>query len=371
MLKIDAKNKFELAQKNFENKAYIEAQKIWLEIHNYYPKNLQVLRNLSLAFYYNKDLEDAEKILKKIININEKEPNALVMLILILEDQDKLDEIGLEPIKDIVSQAGGWPVVEGDAWKGEKFDVWKQSVKVYHMGYSSNYIATVDVATDAKNNSHRVLHFDQPQFGLSKDYWNKGLEEPEVKAYFTFMVETAILFGADEARAKELETQIEALNKANSAIDEKLAQHTTLEKELKDLKAAKKAYKKVKSSETASKDDIKAAKKMYKKIKAASTASPLKTSKEDDASVAASSTTASTTGGMADGIVRICYAFKKDGTCLKGDLCEFAHINNVKKKKRKTDVADLTDTNNGATKLSKKERNKKAAVIRARGFNRS
>jgi type I restriction enzyme M protein len=41
----------------------------------------------------------------------------------------------------------------------------------------------------------------------------------------------------DQARTKELETQIEALNKANSAIDEKLAQHTTLEKELKDLKA--------------------------------------------------------------------------------------------------------------------------------------
>jgi type I restriction enzyme M protein len=41
----------------------------------------------------------------------------------------------------------------------------------------------------------------------------------------------------DEARAKELETQIEALNKANTIIDQKLAQHTALEKELKDLKA--------------------------------------------------------------------------------------------------------------------------------------
>lgn len=41
----------------------------------------------------------------------------------------------------------------------------------------------------------------------------------------------------DEARANELETQIEALNKANSTIDEKLAQHTALEKELKELKA--------------------------------------------------------------------------------------------------------------------------------------
>lgn len=41
----------------------------------------------------------------------------------------------------------------------------------------------------------------------------------------------------DEARAKELETQIEALNKANTTIDEKLTQHTALEKELKELKA--------------------------------------------------------------------------------------------------------------------------------------
>ena len=92
MLEIEAKNKFKLAQKHFEDKVYVKAQKIWLEIHSYYPKNLQVLRNLSLAFYYNKDLEEAEKILKKIINLNEKEPNAVVMLILILEDQDKLDE---------------------------------------------------------------------------------------------------------------------------------------------------------------------------------------------------------------------------------------------------------------------------------------
>jgi type I restriction enzyme M protein len=41
----------------------------------------------------------------------------------------------------------------------------------------------------------------------------------------------------DEARARELEKQIEGLIQANSTIDEKLAQHTALEKELKELKA--------------------------------------------------------------------------------------------------------------------------------------
>ncbi len=92
MQEADAKNKFEIAQKSFDNKNYKKAQKIWLEIIDYYPKNLSVLRNLSLAFYYDNNLEQTEIILKKIILINKKEPNALTMLILILEDQDKIDE---------------------------------------------------------------------------------------------------------------------------------------------------------------------------------------------------------------------------------------------------------------------------------------
>ena len=92
MLEADAKIKFEVAQKNFENKSYKKAQELWLEILDYYPKNLSVLRNVALAFYHDDDLEKAQMILKKIIKINKKEPKALVMLILILEKQDKIDE---------------------------------------------------------------------------------------------------------------------------------------------------------------------------------------------------------------------------------------------------------------------------------------
>ena len=92
MLEIEAKKIFEGAQKKFENKNYKEAQNLWLKILDYYPKNLSVLRNLALAFYHDKSLENAEMMLKKIIKINKKEPQALVMLILILEKQDKTNE---------------------------------------------------------------------------------------------------------------------------------------------------------------------------------------------------------------------------------------------------------------------------------------
>ena len=92
MLEIDAKKKFKVAQKYFENKNYKKAQELWLDISSFYPKNVSVLRNLSLAFYYDNNLDQAEITLKKIIHINKREPNAFTMLILILEDQDKIKE---------------------------------------------------------------------------------------------------------------------------------------------------------------------------------------------------------------------------------------------------------------------------------------
>ena len=121
-------------------------------------------------------------------------------------DQNKLDDLGVGPVKKLISQIGGWPVVDGDKWNGDNFNVWEQSIKVYHKGFSSNLIAKLFVDTDAKNNSYRVLTFDQADLGLSKEYWDKGMEEPEVKAYFKYMIDTAVLFGANEEIARsELE----------------------------------------------------------------------------------------------------------------------------------------------------------------------
>jgi len=91
MLETQAKKIFDQAQKNFEEKNYKKAQKLWLEILDFYPKNLSVLRNLALAFYHDKNLNNAETMLEKIIEINKKEPGALIMLILTLEKQDKID----------------------------------------------------------------------------------------------------------------------------------------------------------------------------------------------------------------------------------------------------------------------------------------
>jgi protein O-GlcNAc transferase len=92
MNEIEAKKQLEKAHKNFIESNFSLARKQWFEILEYYPNNISVLRGISLTYYNEKNLLGTEEILKKIIKINLSEPNALTMLILILEDQDKILE---------------------------------------------------------------------------------------------------------------------------------------------------------------------------------------------------------------------------------------------------------------------------------------
>jgi protein O-GlcNAc transferase len=92
MNEIEAKKIFNEAQKNFENLNYEKARELWLKILKFYPENLSLLRNISLTYFNQANFYETENILKKIIKINLKETNALNMLILVLEEQDKIEE---------------------------------------------------------------------------------------------------------------------------------------------------------------------------------------------------------------------------------------------------------------------------------------
>jgi len=92
MNEIEAKKIFNEAQKNFENLNYEKARELWFKILKFYPKNLSLLRNISLTYFNQANFFETENILKKIIKINLKETNALNMLILVLEEQDKIEE---------------------------------------------------------------------------------------------------------------------------------------------------------------------------------------------------------------------------------------------------------------------------------------
>lgn len=44
--------------------------------------------------------------------------------------------------------------------------------------------------------------FDQPDLGLARKFLLKGFDHPHVKAYYDFMVDTAVIFGANQNDAE-------------------------------------------------------------------------------------------------------------------------------------------------------------------------
>ena len=92
MDKNDAKKILQDGHHNFINKNYSTARELWLKLLEIEPNNISLLNSISLTYYYENKLIDTEKFLKKIIQINLSEPKALSMLILILEQQDKILE---------------------------------------------------------------------------------------------------------------------------------------------------------------------------------------------------------------------------------------------------------------------------------------
>jgi tetratricopeptide (TPR) repeat protein len=65
MNEIEAKKIFNEAQKNFENLNYEKARELWFKILKFYPKNLSLLRNISLTYFNQANFFETENILKK------------------------------------------------------------------------------------------------------------------------------------------------------------------------------------------------------------------------------------------------------------------------------------------------------------------
>ena len=59
------------------------------------------------------------------------------------------------------------------------------------------------MTTDPKNSVRRIMEVDQFYPGLSREYMIKGFEDKEVQNHYNYMIDIAVLLGADRERAKE------------------------------------------------------------------------------------------------------------------------------------------------------------------------
>ena len=116
---------------------------------------------------------------------------------------DKREELGVQPILEKLREFGGWPVLDGDKWAAEDtFKWWEWAYKMNNAGFGINSIVSVTIGADDKNSSWNVIGFDQASLGLSREYLIKGFEDKDVQHYYKFMVDTAVLLGAEREFAK-------------------------------------------------------------------------------------------------------------------------------------------------------------------------
>ncbi|KAH8381748.1 hypothetical protein KR093_011645, partial [Drosophila rubida] len=115
-----------------------------------------------------------------------------------------IESLGATPIAKIAKSLGGWPLIEGDKWNEDNNWTWQEQVKKFRTaGFSMDYIIDFSIGVDLQNSTKRIMDLDQSALALSREYLVKGFNETLVSAYYDYMVDIAVLFGAKKEEAKE------------------------------------------------------------------------------------------------------------------------------------------------------------------------
>merc|ERR1712158_279619 len=121
-----------------------------------------------------------------------------------------IEQIGLQPLKDKLKSMGGWPVLEGSDWSEADFSWIETTYKFRANSYSTDLLIDFSIVTDIKQSSWRVIDIDQASLGQAQTYLVKGLSDRTVAAYYKYMVNVAVLMGAERSVAeRELKDSIE------------------------------------------------------------------------------------------------------------------------------------------------------------------
>ncbi|XP_041130174.1 endothelin-converting enzyme 1-like isoform X1 [Polyodon spathula] len=158
-------------------------------------------------------------------------------------NEQKIEELGAQPLKDLINQTGGWNVT--GHWDKDNF---QEVLRIVSAQYRTSPFFSVYVSTDAKNSNSNIIQVDQSGLGLpSRDYYlNKTVNGKILTAYLNFMVELGVLLGGEEASTREQMQQVLDLETtlANITIpqeerrDEELIYHKVKARELQALAPA-------------------------------------------------------------------------------------------------------------------------------------
>jgi len=158
----------------------------------------------SFLFVYNIIQKQLRALFNDKIDPNEPRPFKMVKnFYKACMNTTLIEQQGLKPLTDKLELLGGWPVLVGNSWNTESTWNWIEAItQIRKIGFNSNYILGLYIDVNWRDSTKRMIEIDQPQLGLDQEYLTDGLSNKFVKAYYEYMVDTAVSFGADKSQAE-------------------------------------------------------------------------------------------------------------------------------------------------------------------------
>ncbi|XP_054266542.1 neprilysin-2-like [Macrosteles quadrilineatus] len=116
-------------------------------------------------------------------------------------DEEAINSRGTSHAVALLQKAGGWPVLGN--WEGENWNFLDTKIKLKKLSIGGGNLFYVYISIDNKNTTRRIIEVDQAGLGLSREFLIRGEEDSIVKAYYNYMVDMAVLYGADRETAKQ------------------------------------------------------------------------------------------------------------------------------------------------------------------------
>ncbi|KAK4327891.1 hypothetical protein Pmani_001641 [Petrolisthes manimaculis] len=108
---------------------------------------------------------------------------------------DAIEELGAQPLLDLLRELGGWPVLQGDEWDDTGYDWVRQMAHL--RNYNNDILVSEWVAADITNSSNHIIQLDQPELGLpGREYFINPGDYLYREAYMNLMLQVTQMLGA-------------------------------------------------------------------------------------------------------------------------------------------------------------------------------
>nr|XP_027200738.1 neprilysin-2-like isoform X2 [Dermatophagoides pteronyssinus] len=116
-----------------------------------------------------------------------------------------IEKAGDTPLHLALKRFGGWPVVVGSQnWNETNFDWIDTLIKFRELGFTHDILMDLSVTPDFRNNTRHIIDLDQTSLGMpDRNYYNNGLNDSSVAAYYKLMVDSAVFLGANRTVAEK------------------------------------------------------------------------------------------------------------------------------------------------------------------------